>query len=146
VTSSLLSPHFVLASDARRRTLRAFARSVAPEMAALDETAWLDVESTIARMLETRPRQMQRQVLLLLRVLEHLPILRYGRPLSSLDDSRRSRFLESLQRSRVPLVRRGIWGLRTLVLMGFYTRAETMRAVGYRAATDGWRARAELTS
>lgn len=120
---------------------RAFAQAVAPETAQLDEKGWADVEATIERMLQSRPAKMQRQIVLLLRVLDRLPLIRYGRRLSSLDAARRHSFLESLERSPVLLVRRGVWGLRTLVFMGFYTRAETMQAVGYRATVMGWKAR-----
>jgi hypothetical protein len=41
----------------------------------------------------------------------------------------------------VKLIRRGVWGLRTLVLMGCYTRAEMMDGIGYRAHARGWAAR-----
>ena len=126
---------------AHRMTFRAFAEAVAPETAHLDENGWAEVEATIERMLQTRPPKMRRQIIFLLRILDRLPLIRYGRRLSSLDAARRHSFLEFLERSPVPLVRRGVWGLRTLVFMGFYTRTETMQAVGYRATVMGWSAR-----
>ena len=38
-------------------------------------------------------------------------------------------------------VRRGFWGLRTLVFMGYYARPEAAAAIGYRADVRGWEAR-----
>jgi len=58
-----------------------------------------------------------------------------------LDPARRARFLDSLQTSRLLLARRGIWGLRTLVLMGYYGRPRAAAAIGYRADPRGWEAR-----
>jgi len=127
--------------DAHRATLRAFAVTVAPEMSALDEAAWQNVERTVQRALAMRPARMQRQVALLLAVIERLPLLRYGRTFSRLDPAQRTAFVEALQHAPVALVRRGVWGLRTLCFMGFYTDAATMNTVGYRADARGWQAR-----
>ena len=49
--------------------------------------------------------------------------------------------LETLQDAPVLLLRRGIWGLRTLAFMGYYTRPDAQRAIGYRADPRGWEAR-----
>jgi len=127
---------------ARRATFRAFARTVVPEMAELDEAGWADVERTIEHALSLRPEKLHRQLGMLLRAIELLPRVRTGRGFSRLDDAARTRFLDTLQYSPVPLIRRGVWGLRTLVLMGYYTRDDTMRDVGYGAHPRGWQARA----
>jgi hypothetical protein len=68
-------------------------------------------------------------------------VLRYGRRFTALDAARRERFLDQLQNAPVLLVRRGIWGLRTLLLMGYYGRAAGGRVIGYRADPRGWKAR-----
>jgi hypothetical protein len=125
----------------QRITLRAFAAVVVPEMAQLDEAAWSDVEATIAHALAQRPRKMQRQLGLFMLLLQHVPRARYARPFSALDATRRTAVVAALERAPLKLIRRGVWGLRTLVLMGFYTRPETMAAVGYRAHPRGWDAR-----
>jgi hypothetical protein len=51
------------------------------------------------------------------------------------------RFLEAVQDSRLTLVRRGFWGLRTLVLMGYYGRAQAAAEIGYQPRMGGWRER-----
>ena len=48
---------------------------------------------------------------------------------------------DRVERSRVLLLRRGFWGLRTLVMLGYYGRPEAARAIGYRASPLGWEAR-----
>jgi hypothetical protein len=39
------------------------------------------------------------------------------------------------------LLRRGIWGLRTLAFMAYYERPEAAAEIGYRATARGWEAR-----
>jgi hypothetical protein len=77
----------------------------------------------------------------LLQLLEWLPVLRYGRRLSSLDVARRTRVLELFQTAPVLLLRRGVWGVRTLALMGYYGRPAGAAAIGYRADPRGWESR-----
>jgi hypothetical protein len=79
--------------------------------------------------------------MLLLQLLEWLPVLRYRRRLSSLDLARRTRVLERMQAAPVLLLRRGVWGVRTLALMGYYGRAAGAAAIGYRADGRGWESR-----
>ena len=126
---------------AHRATFRAFATTVVPEMAAFNDAAWADVERTVAHALAQRPPAMRRQLGLFLRVIENLPRLRYGRAFSSLPPSQRASLLHRLERAPLKLIRRGVWGLRTLVLMGCYTRTEMMNGIGYRAHARGWAAR-----
>lgn len=126
----VLEPH--------RDTFRAFAATVVPEMTQLDPKAWDDVERSVEHALARRPPAMRRQLGLLLRAIDTLPLLRHGRRFAALDPARWERLIDALQQAPLKLIRRGIWGLRTLVLMGYYTRAETMHAVGYRADARGW--------
>ncbi|PYO71298.1 MAG: gluconate 2-dehydrogenase subunit 3 family protein [Gemmatimonadetes bacterium] len=125
----------------QREAFRAVAETVVPEAARLDPAEWNDVERIVARAIAARPARLQRQLALLLRFLEWIPLFRYGRRFSRLDPARRARFLDSLQTSRLLLARRGIWGLRTLVLMGYYGRPRAAAAIGYRADPRGWEAR-----
>ena len=120
---------------------RAIAVTVVPEAAQLDTGAWDELERIVAGAIAARPARLQRQLALLLRCLEWIPLLRYGHRLSRLDPARRAAFLGSLQASRLLILRRGIWGLRTLVLMGYYGRRAAATAIGYRADARGWEAR-----
>ena len=125
----------------QREAFRAVAETVVPEAARLDPAEWNDVERIVTRAIAARPGRLQRQLAMLLRFLEWIPLFRYGRRFSRLDPARRARFLDSLQTSRLLLARRGIWGLRTLVLMGYYGRPRAAAAIGYRADPRGWEAR-----
>ena len=120
---------------------RAIASTVVPEAARLAPSEWEELERIVARAIAARPARLQRQLALLLRLLEWIPLLRYGRRLSGLDPARRAAFLASLANSGLLVLRRGIWGLRTLILMGYYGRPAVARAIGYRADARGWEAR-----
>ena len=124
-----------------RSVLRAIATTVVPESASLDERGWVELETVIEEALAKRGPRIQRQLLLFVRVLQLLPIARYGTRLTSLDARRRAEFLEGVERAKLLLVRRGFWGLRTLIFMGYYTREDVAASIGYRAHPDGWAAR-----
>ncbi|HKW41045.1 MAG TPA: hypothetical protein VJN39_07345 [Gemmatimonadales bacterium] len=119
----------------------AIATTVVPEVAGLAAAEWDELEGVVARAVAARPARLQRQLRVLLQLLEWLPVLRYGHRLSSLDVARRTRVLELMQRAPVLLLRRGLWGVRTLVLMGYYGRAAAAAAIGYRADPRGWERR-----
>ena len=124
-----------------RGCLRAMASTFVPEASDLDEASWLEFEAIVDAFLAARPEPVRRQVVLLVRALQLLPVLRYGRPFTKLDPARRLRFLAALQDAPLLLLRRGIWGLRSIVFMGYYGRAAADAAIGYRADRRGWEAR-----
>jgi hypothetical protein len=121
-----------------RPAFRALTRAIVPEAQELDDTGWLELEAVVEEALRKRPTGLQRQLLVFIRALDTLPRLRWGRPFRALDPARAGRFLRAVERSPVFLVRRGFWGLRTLVLMGYYTRPAAYEAVGYGARLRGW--------
>lgn len=129
--------------DAVRHVFRAVARTVVPECADLDAEGWGELESTVEDALADRPPEMRRQLRLLLRAVQWLPVLRWGRRFTSLDARRRQRLLAALQDAPLLLARRGFWGLRTLVFMGYYARPSVQREIGYRARLRGRRDRSE---
>ena len=129
-------PDPVLASV--RPAFRALAGAIVPEAASLEEAEWRELEAIVEGALAKRPPGMRRQLGVFIRVLDGLPVLRWGRRFRSLDAPRRERFLRGVQRARVFLVRRGFWGLRTLVLMGYYARPAAYAEVGYGARLRGW--------
>jgi hypothetical protein len=124
-----------------RPVFRALACTFVPEALGLDERAWAEADAIVERFLATRPAAVRRQVVLLIRLLDVLPLLRWGRRFTGLDQGRRLRFLAALQDAPLLLLRRGIWGLRTIAFMGYYARPEAAAAVGYRAEKRGWEVR-----
>ena len=120
---------------------RAVATCVVPEAARLEAAQWDEMEAIVARAIAARSRSVQRQLTVFLILLEWLPLLRYARRLSRLDSARRANFLDRLQRAPLLLLRRGLWGVRTLILMGYYGRPAAAKEIGYRADARGWEAR-----
>lgn len=124
-----------------RPAFRAVATTVVPEAARLDEAEWAGLEGIVERALALRPPRLRRQLRTLIQLLEWLPLVRYGRRLTALDPARRARVLTRVQDAPVLLLRRGFWGLRTLILMGYYARPAARVEIGYRADARGWEAR-----
>ena len=129
-----------------RATFRAVAATVVPEAAVLDEAGWARLEAIVEGALAQRPARMQRQLVVFIRLIDALALARYRRRFRSLDVARRAAVLGRLQDSPVLLFRRGFWGLRTLVYMGWYAQPETAQRIGYQGHIRGWPARPGLES
>jgi len=123
-----------------RGPLRAFGRVVLPSAEALDDEGWMEAEAIIEKALAPKPASVKRQIRLFLRAVNLLPIFTTGRTLSSLPPHRRSEFLNRLQRSRIMPLRRGVWGVRTLIFMGYYNQDRIREKIGYSAHPGGWEA------
>lgn len=121
-----------------RTAFRALAPTIVPEAGELDEEGWRRAETIIEDALADRPESMKRQLRLFVRIATWLPLLRYGRPFTRLSPERRAAFLKSLQDAPFLLLRRGFWGLRTLVFMGYYGQPEVQEEIGYAAHPRGW--------
>ena len=119
---------------------RAVVSTIVPESVDLDSQGWRDLNAVVEDLLRDRPENLQAQLRLFLRLIQWMPILRYGRPFTSLNQDRRTRVLAYLHNHPVQKVRVGFWGLRTLVLAGYYGRADAARSIGYAASTLGWEA------
>ncbi|HEY2805885.1 MAG TPA: hypothetical protein VGI92_08505 [Gemmatimonadales bacterium] len=124
-----------------RSAFRAIAQTVVPEAASLTEPEWTAVESIVESQLRIRTPKIRRQLGLLIRAIELLPVIVTARRFSTLDPARRVAVLGRLQDAPLLLLRRGMWGLRTLILMGYYARPEAGAEIGYRADPRGWEAR-----
>ncbi|HEX6536228.1 MAG TPA: gluconate 2-dehydrogenase subunit 3 family protein [Gemmatimonadaceae bacterium] len=124
-----------------RPIFRSLAATIVPDAARLGEREWAEVERIIEDALAARPARMRRQLALLVRALDLLPVATHGRRFTALDAERRTRVLGAVERAPFLLLRRGFWGLRTLVYMGYYARPDGARAIGYAAHPDGWEAR-----
>lgn len=112
-----------------------------PETASAEPAAWDRLETIVEQALTQRPPRLRRQIVLFIRLLDLLSLTRYRARLASLDPERRTRLLEALSASPLLLIRRGVWGLRTLVQMGWYTQPEVQQQIGYHASPAGWDAR-----
>ncbi|HEU5219332.1 MAG TPA: hypothetical protein VFU23_11765 [Gemmatimonadales bacterium] len=120
---------------------RVFALCFIPETRGAGEPQWRELETVVAHALAARPPRVRRQIALFVRVIDWAARARYRRRFAALDPARGTALLERFAASRLLLFRRGVWGLRTLVMMGWYTNASVIAGLGYRAAAAGWEAR-----
>jgi hypothetical protein len=119
---------------------RAVVLTVVPDAATLDDAGWEQLDRLVLRSLSTRPRELRRRLHVFMRLVQWLPLLRLGRPFTSLKPAQRERFLRSLQEHRLEAIRLGFWGLRTLALLGYYGRSDAALSVGYQPDPAGWEA------
>ena len=125
----------------RRGLVRALAPAFVPEIETASPEQWEALERTFEHAVGLRSLEVRRQLGLFLKLLALLGWLRYGRSLTRTSVPTRTRFLDRLSRSPVLMVRRGVWGLRTLIMMGWYTQHGVIQSIGYRASREGWSAR-----
>jgi len=124
-----------------RHVLHAIATTIVPETSSVESRAWLEMEAVVAGALSNRPARLQRQFIVFLRLLQALPLVRHGRTFTALSEHKRAAFLASVEHSKLLVVRRGFWGVRTLIFMGYYTREDVADAIGYCPSANGWAAR-----
>ena len=122
-------------------TFHAIAEAVVPEAAAMSAGEWRAFEQLIEAALAKRPAQVKRQLAIFVGLLNLLSYLRFFRPLRHVPAPQRAQFLERIQDSGLLLFRRGFWGIRTLVFMGYYARPESAGLLGYAAMPRGWELR-----
>lgn len=124
-----------------RPTFRAAVEAFVPEAEGLPAAAWGRLEAAVEEGLRPRPESVLRQIRLFLRAVEWMALVRHGRRFSRLPPETRREFLHALERAPALLVRRGLWGIRTLAFMGYYALPEVREGLGYRAHRAGWEAR-----
>ena len=107
----------------------------------MNDVQWRAFYSVIDTALAKRPAKMVRQLKLFLKILNILSLVRYQRSLDRIDKSQRVKLLSGIENSKILLFRRGFWGIRTLVYMGYYANADMATSLGYRAAARGWELR-----
>lgn len=120
---------------------RPLAMAFVPDLAGADRQTWDSLEATIASALGSRPPAIGEQLRLFVRIVDLLSRLRFGRRLHRLDAGQLARLMTALERAPFRMVRKGVWGLRTLVLMGYYTQPAVIASLGYHADKAGWAAR-----
>ena len=114
--------------------------TIVPEAAALDDQGWREINQVVEALLRDRPESLKRQIRMFLGAIQWLPVIRYGRPFTRLSPAARTRVLAHLQSDRIQKIRVGFWGLRTIVLAGYYGRPQAAQAIGYAASPRGWEA------
>ncbi len=124
-----MSLQFVTPS--RRRTLWTLATQVVPPCADLEQPARDEMMRLIDVAVTQRSATMQRQLGLFLRVIRLAAIVRGLRKLENLPPERLASLLSWLERNPIGLVRKGFWGVKALILMGYYGQGPIKDALGY---------------
>lgn len=126
--------------SSHRPVLRSIGQVMLPAPDALDEEGWRTAEAIMEDALAARPPSVKRQLRLFLRLLNLLPLFTTGRTLVKNPPKRRAAFLGRIQRSRLMPLRQGLWGVRTLIFMGYYNQDCIRAGIGYGADPRGWEA------
>lgn len=95
------------------------ARRIVPETAEMDTEQQQLFWRAVDNMLAARPK-LTAQFKLFLNVLRWSPLLRYGRRLDRLPGEKQDRILTWFQNAPFLLLRRGFWGLKTMIFVGYY--------------------------
>jgi hypothetical protein len=117
--------------------LNVLAARIVPETAELDNAGLARFFGIIDETLQGRPPTVRRQFAAFLGLLRWAPVLRYGSPLEKLRPERQDVILRWFEDCPIGLLRKGFWGLKTMVFMGYYGQPETNELIGYAPSFDG---------
>jgi hypothetical protein len=117
--------------------LGVLAARIVPEFSDLDAAGASRFYTIIDDALQDRPPTMRRQFGVFLSVMRWAPIVRYAAPFHRLAPARQDAVLRWFEDAPIALLRKGTWGLKSMVFMGYYGQPETNALVGYQPAFDG---------
>ena len=123
-------------SQDKAEFLLVVARRVVPEVAELDDHAIRRMTVIIDRALADRPLSVQKQFATFLGVVKWAPVLRFLAPFNKLAPATQDAVLGWFEDCPVALLRKGTWGLKSLVFMGYYGRTDVWEEIGYRPTFD----------
>ncbi len=117
--------------------LRVLASRIVPETSSLDASGLGRFFGIIDEALGDREPAVRRQFAIFLGVLRWAPLVRFGGSFDRLSGERQDAVLRWFEDCPVDLLRKGTWGLKTMVFMGYYGQPETNALVGYHPMFDG---------
>ena len=112
--------------------------TVVPEAQSLSEPEWTELYRLIDQALASRPHTVRKQLSAFTSLIRIMTLVRHAKSFTALSATQRYDLLHSLETSGIAVFRKGMWGLRTVLLMGFYARPGAASAIGYRADRRGW--------
>jgi len=124
-------------SQEKAEFLQVLAARIVPETAELDSAGSSRFFGIIDEALQDRPASVRRQFGAFLGVLRWVPLARYGSPLDKLRAERQDAVLRWFEDCPVSILRKGFWGLKAMIFMGYYGQPETNELVGYAPDLDG---------
>jgi len=111
--------------------------TIVPEVADLDESGKDNYLSIIDHALAGREKAVRFQFIAFLNLLRYSTLIRYGRTLGKLSQDKQTKVLTGFQNSGNAKFRSGFWGMRTLILMGYYGDADRWAMWNYTPGNDG---------
>jgi len=123
-------------SQEKAEFLQVLAARIVPETIELDAAGLSRFFGIIDEALQDRPASVRRQFATFLGVLRWAPLARYGSPLEKLRAERQDAVLRWFEDCPVSLLRKGFWGLKAMIFMGYYGQPETNELVGYAPEFD----------
>ena len=124
-------------SQEKAEFLRVLAVRIVPEIEELDAAGMSRFFATIDEALQDRSPGVRRQFGSFLGLLRWAPLPRFGSSFEGLAAERQDAVLRWFEDCPVGLLRKGFWGLKVLVYMGYYGQTESWEAVGYHPDFDG---------
>ncbi len=124
-------------SERQWRFLLSLGQRLVPPLKDLDEEGLARFRTIIAAALAERPAAVQRQIRLFLALLRLAPLLRWAATFDRLSAPCQDRFLRWLQDDAPGRLRQGLWGVKTMVFMGYYGQAELAPQLGYTPCRTG---------
>lgn len=124
-------------SQEKAQFLQILAARIVPESTELDTAGAGRFFGIIDDALQEREPAVRRQFAVFLGLLRWAPLVRYGAPFEKLRPERQDAVLRWFEDCPVGLPRKGFWGLKAVVFMGYYGQPETNARVGYTPEFDG---------
>ncbi len=118
-------------------TLLLLAHRIVPESERFEPSEEAEFLGIIERALSTRPISVRRQLAFFVSFLRWLPLVRYGARLARLSTERQDAFLRWCEGAPLSILRKGFWGLKTLIFMGYYGRPNLGDRIAYRPSSAG---------
>jgi hypothetical protein len=123
--------------DDKKQMLWLLAQRIVPETGDLDEDGRRRFFDIVDGALLDRPEKVRGQFATFLGVIRSAPLIRYGKSFEKLPVDRQDAVLRWFEDCPVGLLRKGFWGLKAMVFMGYYGQPETNERVGYAPQFDG---------
>jgi len=124
-------------SQEKAEFLGVLAGRIVPEFSDLDAVRKARFFALVDEALQDRPTGVRGQFGSFLGLLRWAPLLRFGGSFERLSEGRQDGVLRWFEDCPVSLLRKGFWGLKVLVFMGYYGQAESWETVGYAPEFDG---------
>jgi len=115
----------------QQRFLLCLAARIVPESAGAPPQVTDPLLATVDEELRPRPRLQQLEFKLLLFAIRWMTVPFTLHRFERLPGERQDRWLSFLENAPLTLLRVGIWGLKTLVFLGYYTQDGVLRRIVY---------------